>query len=296
LDNGTNGHSALESGYPFAGEAAPTAVGVFDSGLGGLTVAREIMRRMPGTPMIYLADTAHVPYGPRPAEEIREFAHGIVRALMDAGAGAIVAACNMSSALAIPYIRDDYPVPMIGMIGPGVDAALRVAGAGPLGVLATEGTCNSGAYPRRAREFRPDMDVIQVGCPEFVPLVESGAANSPAALAASERYLRPLLDAGCETVILGCTHYPWLLPALKAVAGPGVTFVDPAEAVGEELRRLVGDAVPGERPCHRFAATALPERLEEGARNWLGVEAEAEYWPLWEPAEVNPAGAAALAV
>lgn len=293
-DYGLNGQNGLLREVE-RHDRLPAPVGVFDSGLGGLTVAREILRQMPGTPILYVADTAHVPYGPRPAGEIRAFAHGIIDALLDAGAGAVVAACNMSSALALPHLYDHYPVPLVGMIHPGVNAALEVAGDGPLGVLATEGTCNSGAYPRRAQELRPGMAVHQMPCPEFVPLVESGRTEGPEAFAAAERYLSPLLDAGCKTVILGCTHYPWLLPVLMDLAGPGVKFVDPAQAAVEALIQRMGrPAGQGSAPAHRFASTAFPERLEAGVRHWLGLELTAEYWPLWESETVRPPAEPAL--
>ncbi|MBW3625024.1 MAG: glutamate racemase [Armatimonadetes bacterium] len=291
---GANGHAfGSEESLTLLQRPLPVPVGVFDSGLGGLTVAREIMRQMPGTPMIYLADTAHVPYGPRPACEIQAFAHGIIRALLDAGAGAVVAACNMSSALALPTLLDDYPVPILGMIHPGVDAAFRVMDSGPLGVIATEGTCKSYAYPSRAQALRPDLEVLQSPCPDFVPLVEAGRTESAEAYAASERYLRPLLGAGCKTIILGCTHYPWLLPVLKDVAGPEVWFVDPAQAAVEALQNALyapegGAETPWSPPAHRFAATADPERLEEGVCQWLGINARAEYWPLWEETALVP--------
>jgi glutamate racemase len=257
-------------------------IGIFDSGLGGLTVAREVLRQLPGVPILYLADTAHVPYGPRPAHEILDFAHGIIDALLDAGATSILAACNMSSALALPHLYDKYNGPLVGMIQPGVSAALHQIGRGPLGVLATEGTCKSEAYPLNASFLCPDLEVVQSACPRFVPLVESGDTEGPEARDAAEEYLRPLLNAGCTTIILGCTHYPWLLPVLCDVAGPEVTFVDPAQAAVKELCKRVR-FLPATSPTqHHFAATADPERLEIGVRNWLGLEANAQFWPLWE--------------
>jgi glutamate racemase len=258
-------------------------VGVFDSGLGGLTVVREVFRQLPGVPILYVADTAHVPYGPRPAHEILAFAHGIIDALLEAGATSILAACNMSSAVALPHLHEKYDAPLVGMIQPGVSAALDGRGEGPLGVLATEGTCKSGAYPLAANLQRPDLEVIQSPCPRFVPLVEAGQTHGPEARAAAEEYLQPLLQAGCKTIILGCTHYPWLLPVLRDVAGSGARFVDPAQAAVEELRRRVRFPSRLSAPSHRFAATADPARLETGVRAWLDVETGAELWPLWDP-------------
>jgi glutamate racemase len=264
-------------------ESAQSSIGIFDSGLGGLTVVREALRQLPGVSLLYLADTAHVPYGPRPAHEILDFAHGIIAALLEAGATSILAACNMSSALALPHLYDQYDAPIVGMIQPGVSAALHQMRGGPLGVLATEGTCNSGAYPLNVQRLQPELEVVQSACPRFVPLVESGNTEGPEAGDAAQEYLRPLMDAGCATIILGCTHYPWLLPVLRDVAGPEVTFVDPAQAAVEELRNRVQWIPDAPTPIrHRFTATANPERLETGVRNWLGIEARAELWPLWD--------------
>ncbi len=268
---------------------AGRAIGLFDSGLGGLTVAREVLRLMPGVPLVYLADTAHVPYGPRPASEIREFSRGIIGALADAGAGAILAACNMSSALALPTLEAEVPLPLVGTIRPGVAAALAVWEAGPLGVLATEGTCDSGAYPAEAQRRRPGIAVEQVACPDFVPLVEAGAVEGPDAEDAATRYMAPLLRAGCRTVILGCTHYPWLLPVLRDVAGASVRFVDPARAAVEAMARLwtpplAREGAPEDAVPHRFAATAEAERLAWGVERWLGLRVSAEEWPLWRAA------------
>jgi glutamate racemase len=261
--------------------AAP--IGIFDSGLGGLTVVREVIRLSPQSSILYLADTAHVPYGPRPPHEIRAFARGIIHALISRGARSVIAACNISSAVALPYFGEEFRIPVVGMIEAGVAAALEDLKEEPLGILATEGTCKSGAYPAEARKRAPELAVEQSPCPDFVPLVEAGRTDGPEVRDAARRYLRPLLEAGCRTIILGCTHYPWLLPVLQEVAGPEVKFSDPAQAAAKTLlRRLSAPSAVSSPPVRRFAATAHPDRLEAGAARWLGLEAKAEYWPIWE--------------
>ncbi|MGQ9524172.1 MAG: glutamate racemase [Armatimonadota bacterium] len=268
---------------------APDApIGVFDSGLGGLTVVREILRQLPAESILYVADTAHVPYGPRPAHEVRGFALDIMRFLASQGAKAVVAACNMSSALAVGDARRHLDIPVLGVIEAGAALALSQWAGGPIGVLATSGTVASQAYPTHIARVRPDVQVVQVSCPEFVPLVEQGLESSPQALAAATEYMRPLLKAGCQTVILGCTHYPLLLPVLETVA-PYVRFIDPAVGAAAQLAACLAERklLQARRhpPQHRFLATADPDRLARGLSRFLGIDSPTELANIWMPAD-----------
>jgi len=228
-------------------------IGVFDSGLGGLSVAAQIIDVLPNEQFTYFADNAHVPYGERPLDEIRGFALNITAFLIQKGAKAVVMACNMSSAVALDSAREHFPeVPIIGVIEPGARAAIAVAGKDPIGVLATSGTVKSGAYERNIHLLDPGHKVVQQACPKFVPLVESGKSDSEEAKVAAKDYVAPLIREGCRTIILGCTHYPFVRKAIELAAGPGVTIVDPAKETalalgkilkehGIESRKLDGD-------------------------------------------------------
>lgn len=213
-------------------------IGVFDSGLGGLTVVREMLRTLPGERIVYIGDTAHVPYGGRPLEQVHGFADEISRYLIeDIGCKALVMACNISSAVAFESVQTRFSeIPMLGVIGPGARAATGIARGGPIAVLATEGTVRSGAYARAIERESPGTAVTSVACPLFVPLVEAGESDSPAADEACREYLsRARGESDARVIVLGCTHYPFLLPALTRIAGAGVSFVDPA---GETVREL----------------------------------------------------------
>ena len=205
-------------------------IGVFDSGLGGLSVAAKIIEMLPDEQFTYFADNAHVPYGERPLDEIRGFALDITAFLIKNGAKAVVMACNMSSAVALDSAREHFPqVPIIGVIEPGARAAVTVAGDEPIGVLATSGTVKSGAYEKNIHLLDPKHKVVQQACPKFVPLVESGKAESEETEAAARDYAAPLIREGCKTIILGCTHYPFVRRAIELAAGPEVNIVDPAK-------------------------------------------------------------------
>lgn len=229
---------------------------MFDSGVGGLTVVDAILRLNPDEKVLYVADQAHVPYGGRPLEEVREFATGISRFLAGQGCRAVVMACNISSAVALPSVeRLLAPLPVIGVIDPASRMAARQnanvepTGEPPIiGVLATEGTVNSGAYPTVLSSYDPRATIAQVPCPRFVPLVESGQTESADALDAVREYLTMLARLRCRTIILGCTHYPYLLPSLRRVAADmfdePVTFIDPAREAAESLAEIAGEAIP----------------------------------------------------
>ena len=215
-------------------------IGIFDSGLGGLSVAAQVLRALPNERIIYFADTAHVPYGERPLEEIHGFALAITQFLVDRGAKAVVMACNMSSAVALDEARKRHPdVPILGVIEPGVRAALAVSRGAPIGVLATTGTVNSRAYVRTAAGLDPTARIVQQACPRFVPIVEAGESDSEEAEAAACTYVHPLTAQGCATLVLGCTHYPFLRKAIESAAGPGVTVVDPAEETALALKKIL---------------------------------------------------------
>ncbi|MCL5103960.1 MAG: glutamate racemase [Armatimonadetes bacterium] len=260
-------------------------IGVFDSGLGGLSVARRIIEALPEERIIYFADNAHVPYGERPLDEIRGFALDITSFLIDNGAKAVVMACNMSSAVALGAARERHPgVPILGMIEPGAKAAVSIACGRPIGVLATTGTVKSGAYERAITALCPEGRVVQQPCPKFVPLVESGKADSEEAEAAARDYVASLTREGCTTIILGCTHYPFLRRAIEAAAGPEVTIVDPAEEVMRALgailkeRRMESDSL---REAHKFCTSGDTDDFAALGSTFLGKHIEAVRRVRW---------------
>jgi glutamate racemase len=215
-------------------------IGIRDSGVGGLTVARRIKQLLPHVPLLYFADTANMPYGDRSPEEIRHFAFSITHFLQKHGANIVIFACNTTSAYALEPAKKQFDFPLIGMIEDGAKAAVcAMPIENPtIGILATSATVHSGVYTRTVQQLRPHATCIEIPCPEFVPLVESEQIHSSAAVRACEIAMSPLLKANADAVILGCTHFPLLLPTLKKVA-PKVLFIDPAQAVAIQVTTLI---------------------------------------------------------
>lgn len=269
-------------------------IGIFDSGVGGLTVAARVQEDLPGASYIYFGDTAHVPYGNRSADDVIGLVSGIARHLVDSGAEVLVMACNTSSALALDAIRNWSPVPVIGIIEAAASAAVFASRNGQIGVIANPLTASSGAYERAAGKalaaqgYAPTSARLHpVGCPKLVPLVEAGEVTTPKARAALLEYLDPLMAEGIDTLVLGCTHYPFLTPLIAEILGPGVEIIDPAIYVVEELKRLgwlPGDARGGRLlyqvsgDPHEFEKTAtmlMGRRLANASRVILQQQARA---------------------
>ena len=219
-------------------------LGVFDSGIGGLTVARALFERLPHESVIYFGDTARVPYGPKSPDTVRRYSGEILNYLLGRGVKAVVVACNTSTAHALPYLQERSSVPVVGVIEPGARAAVAATKTGIIGVIGTAGTIASGAYERAIKALRPDARVHSQACPLFVPLVEEGWFEHPAAELIAREYLAPLQRAKVDVLVLGCTHYPLLKPLLARVmnGGADVKLVDSAEetatTVSRELERL----------------------------------------------------------
>ncbi len=217
----------------------PVPVGIFDSGVGGLSVLRAVREFMPEQDILYLADQAHVPYGPRPLIQVREFAEGITRFLLDRGARLIVVACNAASAASLHYLRNTFPdVPFVGM-EPAVKPAAEQTRSGVVGVLATPATFQGALYASVLERFARDVTVLQDTCPGLVAEVESGNLEGDAVREILTNALSPMLQAGIDTVVLGCTHYPFVIPLIQEIAGPGVRVIDPAPAIARQTRRLL---------------------------------------------------------
>jgi len=257
----------------------PSAIGVFDSGVGGLSVAREIMRQLPGHPILYLADQAHAPYGGRPLAEIRTLSEGITRFLLAEGAGVIVIACNTASAAALHCLRGQFPdVPFVGM-EPAVKPATARTRNGQVGVIATAATFQGELFASLLTRFASDVTVHTQICPDLVPLVEAGELTSARARAVVRGYLTPLLAAGIDELVLGCTHYPFLRPLIEEVVGPEVEIIDPTPAVAQQTGRVLahrGLAVTGPAPTHRFLTTGVPDRFRAALCDLLGLSAPVE--------------------
>jgi len=247
-------------------------LGLFDSGVGGLTVLRSILRRHGPVPSVYLGDTARVPYGSRSPAEIRSIAAEVVAWLKQQHVSTVVMACNTTNALARDVAEGQAGVPVVGLIG----SAAALVRETRVGVLATPATVASGAYRESIEALHPGSLVVQQACPEFVPRIEAGDLCSHALRQVAQGYLTPLLEASVESVILGCTHYPLLEPLLRSLLPPDVRLIDPADGVARQLDALLGSPTEGrpDQPLSlastRLCVTADPEGFASRATPWLG--------------------------
>jgi len=251
------------------------AIGIFDSGVGGLSVWREIRRALPRHDTLYLADQAHVPYGSRPLEQVREFAAEITRFLQQERARVIVVACNTASAAALHHLRAAFPsLPFVGM-EPAVKPAAENTRTGVVGVIATPATFQGELFASLLERFASDVDVRTQVCPGLVQAVERGEVDTPEAEQLLRRCLAPLLEAGIDELVLGCTHYPFLRPLIQRIVGPRVEIVDPAPAVARQVGRvLTQHHLPGHRaPArrHLFYTTGDPGAFSTVAERLLGA-------------------------
>lgn len=253
------------------------AIGVFDSGIGGLTVVQQIVRLLPNEHVIYLGDTARTPYGTKSPETIRRYALENAEFLLDKGIKLLVVACNSVSAVALELLEDRVRVPVVGVIEPGARAAVSATRKRKVGVIGTEATIASGAYTRALKALDASLEVYTRACPLFVPLAEEGWVFNDVARAVARRYLTSLKRSGIDTLVLGCTHYPLLSAVIADVLGPGVRLVDSAlttaQAVRELLisRSLVRRAEPG---SVSFFVTDLPERFIKVGHLFMGQPVE----------------------
>lgn len=222
-------------------EVSQAPIGVFDSGVGGLTVAREIMRQMPKERIIYFGDTARVPYGTKSKETVTRFSKQIARFLQSHQVKTIVVACNTASAYAIEDLEAELDIPVIGVVKPGARMAADVTRNGKIGVIATEGTIGSGLYSKYIKSLREDATIYGKACPLFVPLVEEGLWEDPVTVEIARRYLTELIDLDIDTLILGCTHYPLIRSTIESIMGEGVTLVNPAYETAVALKKLLAE-------------------------------------------------------
>jgi glutamate racemase len=249
--------------------AAP--IGLFDSGLGGLTVLRELYRQIPHESVVYFGDTARLPYGTRSQAEILQFVREILHWMGSQGTKMVIMACNTSSALALETVRSEFNFPILGLILPGARAAVHQGKR--VGVIATPATVASDAYQRAILEANPDAAVWQVACPEFVPLIEQGRIEDPYTYAVAEGYLQPLMDQQIDTLIYGCTHYPHLAPVLRRILPASVQLIDPAAhvvaAAARELDLLGLKNLRSPYPS-RFYVSGCAGTFSQLATQWLG--------------------------
>ena len=251
-------------------------IGIFDSGVGGLTVARAILDQLPNESTLYIGDTARGPYGPRPLAEVREFALETMDFLVDQGVKAIVIACNTASAAMLRDARERYSVPVIEVIQPAVRRAVAATRTGNIGVIGTRATIDSKAYVD-AFAAAPQLQITSIACPLFVEFVERGETSGAEITKVAREYLAPVMDAKVDTLVLGCTHYPLLTGVISYVMGEGVTLVSSAEETAKDLyRTLVENGLlrsQSSTPAtHRFLATGDAKAFEALARRFLGPE------------------------
>lgn len=256
-------------------DAAARPIGIFDSGIGGLTVAHQIVRRLPGESIVYFGDTARVPYGPKSPDTVRRYSREAAAFLLSRGVKAIVVACNTATAAALATLRREVDVPVLGVIEPGARAAVAATRTGRIGVIGTAGTIHSGAYDLAVRRRLEDARVYAQPCPVFVPLVEEGMEESEATRLIAQQYLTPLHDMDVDVLILGCTHYPLLRPVIQSVIGEAVTLVDSGEETAKELEHTLQKAglvrpASGHAARHEFYASDSPMRVKELGSRFMG--------------------------
>lgn len=261
-----------------AGRAPEPAgpIAVFDSGIGGLSVLRHLRASLPSEDLLYFADQAHVPYGPRPATQIHSFCQTITSFFLERDAKIVVVACNTATAAALDQLRAAFPqLPFVGM-EPAVKPGAAATRSGRIGVLATAGTFESQRYADLMARFAGDVILYENPCSGLVPLIEAGELSGALTRDLLQRCIRPMLDAGVDTLVLGCTHYPFVLAQIRAIAGPGVQIIDPAPAVARQTERLLQQhnlrsPAQGTGTLHAFT-TGDAQRLAQMARDLLGYE------------------------
>ena len=251
-------------------------IGIFDSGVGGLTVARAIIDQLPHESILYVGDTARGPYGPRPLAEVRSFALEIMDQLVAAGVKAIVIACNSASAATLRDARERYDVPLIEVIQPAARRAVSATRTGKVGVIGTQATIDSGAY-LDAFAAAPQLEITSIACPQFVEFVERGETSGEAITKIANEYLRPLVEDGIDTLVLGCTHYPLLTGVISYVMGNDVTLVSSADETAKDLYRTLVEhnllrATSDGAPTYKFVSTGDSESFATLARRFLGPE------------------------
>jgi glutamate racemase len=263
-------------------------IGLFDSGLGGLTVVRALLDLVPGADVVYFGDTGRFPYGPKPPEEVLKYSFEIVDLLLEQDVRMVVVACNSAASVALEQLREQLDVPVVGVIGPGLRAARRATRTGRVGVIATVGTIASGAYQRTGAELdaepgRAALELTCAACPGFVEFVEQGDVDSDQVHVLAERLLATVKQACFDTLVLGCTHYPLLARTIADVMGPDVVLVSSAEETAFEVRAELGEPdldVPTDRPRQvKFMTSGDPTTFRELGSRFLGPEVEhVEAW------------------
>jgi glutamate racemase len=257
--------------------SADAPIGVFDSGVGGLTVARAIIDQLPAERLMYVGDTLHGPYGPLKVAEVRRHALAIGDSLVERGVKMLVIACNSASSACLVDARERYPVPVVEVIRPAVRRAVAATRNGRVGVIGTAVTIRSGAYADAFAAAR-DVTVTSVACPRFVDFVERGMTSGRQVLGLAQGYLEPLQRAGADTVVLGCTHYPLLSGVLQLALGPEVSLVSSAEETAKDVLRVLSETdllrepSDGPEPLHQFLATGDPQPFSKLGRRFLGPE------------------------
>jgi glutamate racemase len=251
------------------------AIGIFDSGIGGLTVAKEILRQLPQENIVYFGDTARVPYGTKSAKLVSKYAVQDAHFLTGFGVKLLVAACNTVSAIGIRRLSQQLPVPVIGVVESGCKSAVKATKEKKIGIIGTEATISSGIYPKIIKELAPDVRIMCKACPLLVPLVEECRLDGEITHLAVREYLSPFKDE-VDTLILGCTHYPLLRTVIKKEIGNGTTLIDSSKAVAIEVKKLLeskGLLTPtGQANSHRYFVSDDPEKFKKMARLFLGEE------------------------
>ncbi len=253
-------------------------IGVFDSGVGGLTVLREIMEMMPYEDVIYFGDTARIPYGSKSEQTVKKFAYQCAKFLYDKGVKTIVIACNTASAVAIDYLKDRFDIPVIGVIEPGARGAVEATKNGRIGVIGTYATIGSSAYQNKIMEKMPEAEIVGIPCPLFVPIVEEGWEYSEVARLTARQYLAELMEHDVDSLVLGCTHYPILRHTIGQVLGERVRLVNPAFETAKELKETLrennmtkNDFV---KAVYRYYVSDAPEKFRRIGGNFLKKEIE----------------------
>lgn len=286
---GLGGHAAPVKPLSQSSQGEPqmARIGVFDSGVGGLTVLRELYRQLPHESILYFGDTARLPYGIRSQGEILQFVRDILTWMVQQGVKMVIMACNTSSALALETVRSEFDIPILGVILPGARAAVQRGRR--IGVIATPATAASNAYRQAIQEINPAVEVWQVGCPEFVPLIEQNRLNDPYTFEVARDYLAPLIEQQIDTLVYGCTHYPHLAPVLRAILPATVRLVDPAVSVvaaaAQELDLLGLRNSRAPMPTW-FGVSGCPERFATLSIQWLGSRPYVEQIMLGDMAAI----------